>query len=206
MFTEKDFNQTEDPVLTGDFYGFAKLAAEKIAVKAGADQDTAFDTVVINPGVVIGESLCKAHTKASPVFIRQVVYGNEQPEIYFCWVDATDVATAHLEALIREDAAEAPARFIIANDTYGSVVDIFPMLEKVFPNYAMAAVTTPWWKRAMQYFFMNKFEYAMMSAQMKVDGTLARKRLGIQYTSMEESLKRTVESMVEKGYIKPKMK
>ena len=80
------------------------------------------------------------------------------------------------------------------------------MLEKVFPNYAMAAVTTPWWKRAIQYFFMNKFEYAMMSAQMKVDGTLARKRLGIQYTSMEDSLKRTVESMVEKGYFKPKMK
>jgi|EP00945_MAST-04E_sp_MAST-4E-sp1_P001153 nucleoside-diphosphate-sugar epimerase len=206
VFTEKDFNQTEDPSVTGDFYGYAKRVAEKIAVEAGADENTGFDAVVINPGVVIGESLCKAHTKASPVFIRQVVYGNEQPEIYFSWCDAEDVANAHLEALTREDASKSPGRYIIADDFHGSVVDVLPLLEKIFPTYAMAAVTTPWWKRAAQYFFMNKYQYAMLSSRMKVDGSLATERLGINYVGIEESLRRTVESMVENGYIKPKVK
>ena len=56
VFTEKDFNQTEDPSVTGDFYGYAKRVAEKIAVEAGADENTGFDAVVINPGVVIAQT------------------------------------------------------------------------------------------------------------------------------------------------------
>ena len=204
VFTESDFNQTEDPSVTGDFYGYAKRVAEKIAVDAGADESSSFDTVVINPGVVIGESLCKAHTKASPVFIRQIIYGNEQPELFFSWCDAEDVAQAHFEALVRDDASQAPGRFIIANEFHGTVTDVLPMMKKLFPEYQMAAVTTPWWKKALQYFFLNNYQYAMLASRIKVDGNLATKRLGIKYCSMEESLKRTVESMVDKGYVKPK--
>ena len=147
VFTESDFNQTEDPSVTGDFYGYAKRVAEKIAVDAGADEASSFDTVVINPGVVIGESLCKAHTKASPVFIRQIIYGNEQPEIFFSWCDAENVAQAHFEALVRDDASQAPGRFIIANEFHGTVTDVLPKMEKLFPEYQMAAVTTPGGKR-----------------------------------------------------------
>jgi hypothetical protein len=77
-------------------------------------------------------------------------------------------------------------------------------MEKLFPEYQMAAVTTPWWKKALQYFFLNSYQYAMLASRIKVDGNLATKRLGIKYCSMEESLKRTVESMVDKGYVKPK--
>ena len=87
IFDESNYNSTTDPKVNGDYYGYAKCVAEKIAVDAGNDDATNFDTVVINPSVVIGERLCKAHTKASPVFIRQMLYGNEQPLIYFSWVD-----------------------------------------------------------------------------------------------------------------------
>ena len=59
----------------------------------------------------------QAHTKASPVFIRQLLFGNEMPDTYMQFVDVREVAAAHVAALKIDSAAAASTpRFIIAGD------------------------------------------------------------------------------------------
>lgn len=66
--------------------------------------------------------MTKAHTKASPVFIRQLIYGNALPNLYTHFVDVRDVAEAHVQALLRPEASKGNARHIIAGDvtTHGT--------------------------------------------------------------------------------------
>ena len=200
IFDESNYNSTTDPKVNGDYYGYAKCVAEKIAVDAGNDDATNFDTVVINPSVVIGECLCKAHTKASPVFIRQMLYGNEQPLIYFSWVDAEDVAKAHHDVLFKKNVSGE--RFIITNEFEGSVVDVasnFQTVHKALNNVR----TTPSWKIYLQYFFMTDYEWKMLNSKLPVTNKKAKSVLGFQsFVTMEESLRKTINSMVEKKYIK----
>jgi nucleoside-diphosphate-sugar epimerase len=202
VFDESNYNSTTDPKTNGDYYGYAKCVAEKIAVEAGNDEATNFDTVVINPSVVIGECLCKAHTKASPVFIRQMLYGNEQPLIYFSWVDAEDVAKAHHDVLFKNNVSGE--RFIITNEFEGTVVDVastFKNAHKALNNVR----STPTWKIYLQYLFMTDYEWKMLNSKLPVTNKKAKSILGFEsFISMEESLKKTINSMIEKKYIKLK--
>ena len=204
-FDEKDCNTTTDPNATGDFYGYAKKIAEEIALEAGNDKDTGFDTVVINPSVVIGECLCKQHTKASPVFIRQMLYGNEQPLIYFSWVDAEDVAEAHYLALVTESETVAGERFIISNDWHGTVEDVaISFAQKV--NMELAnVVITPGWKNYLYWIMMTNYEVAMLNnAKLPVSNNKAKTILKMKFKSMLTSVKTTVDSMISNGWVKLK--
>lgn len=52
--------------------------------------------------MVFGPCLTKAHTKASPVFVRELIYGNPVADISATYVDVRDVATAHVTAMQRD--------------------------------------------------------------------------------------------------------
>ena len=79
VFTERD-EATWSTVENGDFYGVAKLGAEHMV--RDHCKGKAYDCAIINPGLVIGPSLCKAHTKASAVFVRQMLFGNKVSWVY----------------------------------------------------------------------------------------------------------------------------
>ena len=92
--------------------GFAKLGAEEQVAKhvaetaavaeAAAGQPgsrRAYDYVAINPVVVFGPCLTKAHTKASPSFLRDFLFGNPKPDAWITVVDVREVALAHVVAL-----------------------------------------------------------------------------------------------------------
>jgi nucleoside-diphosphate-sugar epimerase len=102
VFTESDWNNWST-YSNGDYYGVAKVKAEQLMREAS--EKHGFEVVSINPGVVFGPCLTKAHTKASPVFIRQLMYGNAQPDVSFTWVDVRDVAAAHAAAVEGEGIA-----------------------------------------------------------------------------------------------------
>jgi nucleoside-diphosphate-sugar epimerase len=77
-FSEADWSDACS-VEKGGFYASGKREAERLVRGFGElmleeqGEVVAFDTVAICPSVVIGESLTKAHTKASPVFVRQLM-------------------------------------------------------------------------------------------------------------------------------------
>ena len=97
MFTEADVNDWSS-VEKGDAYGVAKTEAEKL-VHAHFASHSDRSSVAVNPGVVIGPVMTKAHTKASALFLRDLIYGNKVMNFPCTFVDVRDVAAGHVNAL-----------------------------------------------------------------------------------------------------------
>lgn len=101
VFDESDFN-TYSSVANGDAYGYAKYESEMRVwqfMREESIRARQLDFVVLNPAFVFGECFTKAHTKASPVLLRHVIYGSKQVPFTTWAVDVDDVATAHVRAL-----------------------------------------------------------------------------------------------------------
>lgn len=69
----------------------------------------------INPSVVIGPCLTKAHTKGSPLFVREMAAGKAVPDLWLTFVDVREVAMAHIRALQTPEAGWR--RYILADTT-----------------------------------------------------------------------------------------
>merc|ERR1712232_1161499 len=113
--SEQDWNEAST-VANGDPYGYAKTTAER---EVHNHKGNGYDVVSMLPGVVLGPCLCKTHTKASVVIVRQMLYGNAQPVYKQAFVDVRDVADAHVRALRDLRDAEpnsGPRRFLLCSD------------------------------------------------------------------------------------------
>ena len=75
IFSELDWNDWST-LQNGDAYGKAKTEAERLVHKHFKDDDGR-TAVALNPGVVIGPVMTKAHSKASPVFLRELIFNNK---------------------------------------------------------------------------------------------------------------------------------
>jgi nucleoside-diphosphate-sugar epimerase len=81
-------------------YGYAKTHSEKLVWECvNNPAGCPFDAVSVNPGVVLGEVLCKMHTKSSAVLLRQAIYNNPVLNYPASYVDVKDVARMHLRCL-----------------------------------------------------------------------------------------------------------
>ena len=105
VFTEADWNTAS--TLRNDPYGVAKVEAER-AARAFVDalpDDECFELVHLNPGMVFGPPLIKAHAKASPRLVRDVISRAQPgvPKLMLSVVDVRDVAGAHIAALQRDE-------------------------------------------------------------------------------------------------------
>ncbi len=138
-FSEKDVNEWSR-VENGDHYGYAKVSAEKHVFEASSKSDAKFDAVCINPGFVFGHCYTKAHTKTSPFHVREVIYGNEQPNIFMASVHVKDVADAHVAALLLPEAAGK--KFILVGEGEESNVylsEFGRILSEALPEYTFNA-------------------------------------------------------------------
>jgi nucleoside-diphosphate-sugar epimerase len=212
-FTEKDFN-TYSTVENGDAYGFAKFRAEQ-AITDGC-KGQSFDFVAINPSVVLGEVFTKPHTKATPVIVRQALYNATIQTFCANFVDVRDVALAHVEALVRPDAANK--RFILNSDASPRFLHtIGESIAALYPDYkiSLSPNLNPWLWWALTWVSMTPVvgSYVLKPAQrMSVDKRFFFKNdesknvLGIKYHTLDEMLKSTVDSLVGRGFVKPKAK
>eukprot|EP00668_Euglena_longa_P009175 GGOE01011069.1.p2 GENE.GGOE01011069.1~~GGOE01011069.1.p2 ORF type:complete len:371 (-),score=102.58 GGOE01011069.1:452-1540(-) len=206
VFTEKDWN-TYSTVANGDAYGYAKTQAERL-VEEHVGKGTPYDFAAVNPGIVLGPCLAKAHTKASAIVVRQMLYGNEQPAFYAPLVDVREVAVAHVEALLRPEASGQ--RFILVEPSPTRwLTELGPMLQQLFPQYLIVARSPAWYKllglRVLTVFGLglSLYQQEMLTKRFMFDSRRAIEVLGIHFRSMEETLRDTVESMVAPGWIKP---
>jgi nucleoside-diphosphate-sugar epimerase len=105
VLTEAHWNSTS--TLDHLPYSYSKTVAEREAWKI-AEAQSRWRLVVINPGFVMGPSLPPGRRDgASVAFMLRMIDGTDRLGTFdqvFGWVDVRDVATAHAEAAIREDA------------------------------------------------------------------------------------------------------
>lgn len=205
IFTEADWNDWSNPE-NGDFYGMAKVQAEKKMRDAG--EADGFEVVALNPGVVFGPCMTKAHTKASPVFIRQLIFGNAQPDVSFTWVDVREVAHAHAVAVTAPDVAGR--RFILTGD-HATHFTRFPALAEqccdIAPEFKIEAkLYSGFMYNIAWYFKMSAFEKALIETEIELSNSASKEVLGIEYRPAADTLRDTINSMVTTGFVKARKK
>lgn len=202
LFVDSDWN-TWSTVKNGDPYGFAKTAAEKLVWDDGDIKNSSIEVVVLNPSIVLGPCLCKAHTKSSTSLIRQVIYGNPMMNYNGSFADVRDVALAATKSFQNQDAAGK--RFIICGTDPSSTLALNDHVKKCHPwvKGSPPAVSSTMFNvlsfvgqlPLVSQWGINEFQKAMCERLIKFDATLSKEVLGIQYTHMEETCRDSVDSM-----------
>ena len=202
VFSEADWNTTSG--LNTDPYGLAKVSAERAADEyvAGLPEDERFELVHLNPGMVWGPPLIKAHAKASPSLLRDVI-SHAQPGVPKLWmsvVDVREVAEAHVRAVSHPD---PPKRcLLIAEDAWMN--DLARMLQDQFPDVKMATRAFP----KPLVLLASLFDKTLNTQQLrhlvgrpfKMDATLSRRAYALDYRSLSDTLRDTAAPMIDNGW------
>lgn len=201
--------------LSNDAYGFAKTKAEK-GVWKWAEEHRDVEISVLNPSVVLGDVMTKAHTKASTYFTREALYNNALPPVHMSFVDVKDVAQAHLSCIGNESAYHE--RFIVSNDegiTYAP--DLGKIAQKEIPEWRLN--TPPKYGpllllliMLLSYlpiigsYVMGSYDRDAIGARVSYDNRKSKKALGIKYRLLKDTLKSGIQSVVDGGFVKPKIR
>jgi len=206
--SEANWN-TASSVANGDPYGFAKAKAERLVHE---HRPAAYDCIAVLPGVMLGPCLTKAHTKSSAVIVRQYLFGNSQNEYHCHFVDVRDSAVAHVRALAAAFPDGDNRRVLAVSDNQMPVSALEKPLRRLFPRYLIEAKPFPGpllklvlavplvWGA-----FTSEFRRHWVQQTIALDNRKSRELLGVQYRPLDDTLRETVNSMVDSGFVKPRM-
>jgi nucleoside-diphosphate-sugar epimerase len=211
IFSEADWNGWSS-LANGDAYGTAKTQAERV-VQAHFRGDPRH-SACLNPAVVIGPVMTKAHTKASPVFIREIIFGNPVLTFPSHYVDVRDVATAHVNALETREANGG--RFLLAPGSCCDVRELATVARAAFPawrfdakpkvppalvKYLLAPLST---LPIVGRFVLSEFERKAFVTPISFDSSAATATLGVAFRPLDETVLSAVTSMVDGGFAQPR--
>ncbi|CAA3013539.1 cinnamoyl- reductase 1-like [Olea europaea subsp. europaea] len=160
------------------WYPLSKTLAEDAAWKFVKEKG--LDLVTINPAMVVGPLLQPTLNTSAAAVLSLIKNAEPYPNASFGWVNVKDVATAHILAF---ENPSANGRYLMVERVahYSEIVKILRELYPTLPLPEKCADDKP---------FMPKFQVSKEKA----------KSLGIKFTSLEETLKETVESLKEKNF------
>ncbi|KAI1617504.1 hypothetical protein EDD36DRAFT_3316 [Exophiala viscosa] len=178
-------------------YRGSKTLAERAAWSFMDTARPTFDLVTINPSLVFGPAAPHLSSgdldslNTSNLRILHMIQGKMkeklEPTGFYSWVDVRDVAIAHVRAL--EVPGASGNRFLLLTDYYTNkriaevIASMSPELRKKLPaNLDEAEDDLP--PPEERYLFSNKQSIEV---------------LGIEYTSLDKSVKDTVQSLLELG-------
>ncbi|KAB1224865.1 Tetraketide alpha-pyrone reductase 1 [Morella rubra] len=179
VFDETWFSDTVRCEELKNWYALSKTLAEESAWKFS--EDHGIDLVTICPGFCIGPLIQPAPTFSIEAFLKLVKGTEIFPDGIYIFVDIRDVVDAHILAF---ETPTASGRYCVV----GRVVhyfEAFKILQKICPSLHLP----------------EKFEDDKPSLPVyKVSQDRARS-LGINFIPLEVSLRDTVESLKEKGFL-----
>ncbi|NCG20507.1 MAG: NAD-dependent epimerase/dehydratase family protein [Rhodobacterales bacterium] len=201
-FTEEDWNTSS--TLDTDPYGLAKVSAERAALDfvAAIPEEERFLLVHLNPGMVWGPPLIKAHAKASPALVRDVISRAQPgvPSLMLSVVDVRDVAQAHLQALRSED---PPARCLILGHN-AWMPDLMRDVQAMFPDVRMGTRRLPKFVILLASLFDKKLNTAqlrkLVGRDLPMENGLSRAKYGMTYRPLKQTLRDTAGPMIEHGW------
>ncbi|RPA82715.1 NAD(P)-binding protein [Ascobolus immersus RN42] len=191
-YSEADWNPiTEEQAQENASEGYraSKTFAEKAAWKFVEEEKPNFDVATINPPLVYGpikkETSTLKQINTSNERILDLIQGKYKDGIaqtaVFLWVDVRNVAQAHVEAAVRPDAGGKRFFLVAGKFSNQEVVDI---IAKHYPEYKDVLPK----ERQENDGFPKDGVYS-------ADNSRSRQVLGIEYISLEDSIKDTVASL-----------
>ena len=213
VLSETDWNCWSS--IENDPYGFAKTKAEEL-VWNFAKHNSSIRVRILNPVIVLGPVMNKAHTKSSTFFLRQAIFNNAVQPVFGCFVDVRDVAEAHVQALILVKDADVVHRFILSCDSPSMrASDLGKIAQIELPQYELKtpALYSPlfaWLLVLLSMlpfigrFILNELERSALTWREKINNRKAKSILGIRFRPLNETVKDGVESIIQGGYAAPK--
>ena len=199
-YDETHWAKLDDPE-RASFYAQSKALAERAVWDFIANDGEGLELAVINPVGILGPAISanvstSFGTVISPLSGKMPGY----PRIHQAIVDVRDVAAAHIEAMIRPEAAGE--RFIVSDEAFwfseiGAVLaNAYP--DRTLPNteipdeqIKLAAETNA----ALQSLLPN------LGRRRPYNNTKAREVLGIDFISAQDAIRASAESAFELGLV-----
>ncbi len=184
-------------------YEHAKTQAERLAWARAAAAGGAWDLVSINPAMVLGPVADRAHLRASPVIVKDVLAGTFPgcPRLWFGVVDSREVAAAHVAAAKRP---EAIGRYLLAAGGMW-FREMAALLRPLFPGRPIPRWDLPDWLMLVGAAFDKRVSVRtmreMLGVALQYDGARAERELGIVYRPPAESVEAAARSMVDAGWL-----
>lgn len=203
VYDETDFNDAA--TLDTDPYGLAKTKAER-SVWSFAEAVERVSAVSINPVLVLGEAYTEAHVRTSLGVFRDLLVGTfpAVPGFFFNIVDVLDVARAHVMAL--ED-FDLDGRYIISHKSMW-MQDLAKAIARVFPDYRIKTGRLPDFVMYIAALFDPRVSRAtlkmLLGREAQVTSYRSQAVMGLEYTPFDETLRRTGECLIERGWARPK--
>eukprot|EP00824_Muranothrix_gubernata_P015621 TRINITY_DN32610_c0_g1_i1.p1 TRINITY_DN32610_c0_g1~~TRINITY_DN32610_c0_g1_i1.p1 ORF type:complete len:391 (-),score=59.77 TRINITY_DN32610_c0_g1_i1:8-1114(-) len=208
VFTEEDWATTAS--VSTDPYAVAKRESEKDAhhfVETLSESER-FRFVAINPSFVVGPIAARQHVRTSLYLLRDLLNGTYGgiPNFAFGFVDARDVAIAHVNALERETAT---GRYILSKCSHW-LTDICAILRKEHPTLPIPTWRIWNWISFIVGLATRQVSWAFLDLHLGVislmDGSRAERELGVVYRPLDQSLKETTESLIAHKLVHPRTK
>jgi len=201
-YTEDDWCTSDDIGL--DPYGMGKTQSERLLWQFVDEHADRVQAVAINPSVVIGPPLAKHHIRSSLSFIRDLV-GWSYPAcapMRLHLVDVGDVSKGHVRALTSN---EAVGQRIIFSDRQKSILEISKVLSRQYKTPMRELPRLILYSAA---YLDKRFSLRLARASANLHYEFGSNRpmelLGIDLRNTEESILEAAETMVEKGWVKPR--
>jgi nucleoside-diphosphate-sugar epimerase len=201
-YTEDDWCTSDDIWL--DPYGMGKTQSERLLWQFVDKHADRVEAVAINPSVVIGPPLAKHHIRSSLSFIRDLV-GWTYPAcapMRLHLVDVGDVSKGHVRALTSD---KAVGQRIIFSDRQKSILEISKVLSR---QYKTPGRELPRLILYIAAYLDKRFSLRLARASANLRYEFGSNRptelLGINLRNTEESILEAAETMVEKGWVKPR--
>lgn len=183
------------------FYAQSKTLAEQAAWEFVAREGNGLELAVINPVGVLGPALSE-DVSTSFATVVQPLRGNMvgYPKIHQAIVDVRDVAAAHIEAMLRPEAAGE--RFIVSAEAFW-LHEIGEVLAEAYPDRTLPDVEIPdeQVRMASETNPMLKPLLPNLGRRRAYNNSKAREILGIEFTSARNALLSSAESAIELGLV-----
>ncbi|XP_038980592.1 phenylacetaldehyde reductase-like isoform X1 [Phoenix dactylifera] len=161
------------------WYPLSKTLAEEAAWKFS--KDNSIDMVTIHPGVVIGPLLQPTLNESSAMLLNLLNGSSTYPNLRFPWVNVKDVAMAHILAF---EVPSASGRYFLV-ERVAHYSEIVKILREQYPALKLPE------KCVDDKPFLPIYQVSKEK----------EKSLGIDYVPIVTSIKETVESLKEKGFV-----
>ncbi len=203
-FTEAQWNTTSS--VSHQPYNYSKVAAERAAWDI-AKQQSRWDLITINPGLVLGPSLTTASDSTSLSTIKELADGSLAtgvPAMEIAIVDVRDAARAHLLAGFNPTAS---GRHIAVSES----VTMWNMVQTLKARFGggyrwpkMVAPKLVVWLMAPLAGYSRKFVARNAGWPLRFDNSYIQRDLGLKFRPVAETLGDHFQQMLDDGVLKPR--